>query len=120
MPENVVGTLATLPYAIRISPRIEDYATFANSKKSLPLIGLDLVAEGSSYAQNTYKNSEKFETQRTSDNVFEHLGDEDSIWVGSSTGCKAGDRVELLINDRVRNYTVRGVFPDSNGNESPS
>src|SRR5256885_10548259 len=23
-----------------------------------------------------------------------------------------------LINDRVRKYTVRGVYPDSNGNES--
>src|SRR4029077_20788344 len=45
VPENVVGTLATLPYALRISPRIEDYAVIADSKKSLPLIGLDLVAE---------------------------------------------------------------------------
>src|SRR4029077_8622408 len=121
VPESVVGTLATLPYAIRISPRVEEYAVLANSKKSLPLIGLDLVAEGSAYAQNTSQNSEKSKTQRTlrtSDNVFEHLGDEDSIWVGSSTGYKTGDRVELLINDRARNYTVRGVFPDSNGNES--
>jgi putative ABC transport system permease protein len=118
LPENVVGTLATLPYAIRISPRIEGYAAFANSKKSLPLIGLDLVAEGSAYAQNASQNSEKSKSQRTSDSVFEHLGDEDSIWIGSSAGYRTGDRIELLINDRVRNYTVRGVFPDSNWNES--
>jgi putative ABC transport system permease protein len=118
IPENVVGTLATLPYAIRISPRIEGYAAFANSKKSLPLIGLDLVAEGSAYAQNESEYSEKPKTQRTLDNVFENFGDEDSIWVGSSTGYKTGDRVELLTNDRVRDYAVRGVFPDSNGNES--
>ncbi len=51
-------------------------------------------------------------------NVLEHLGDADSIWVGSSAGYKVGDHVELLINDRVGNYTVRGVYPDSNGNES--
>jgi len=38
--------------------------------------------------------------------------------VAASTGYKAGDRVELLINDRVSGYTVRGVYPDSNGNES--
>jgi len=50
--------------------------------------------------------------------VLEHLGNVDSIWVGSSVGYKAGDRVELLINDRVGQYTVRGVYPDSNGNES--
>jgi putative ABC transport system permease protein len=118
IPENVVGTLATLPYAIRISPRIEDYAAFANSKRSLPLIGLDLVAEGSAYSQNASQNSGQSKTQGTSDNVFKHLGDEGSIWVGSSTGYKTGDRIELLINDRVNNYTVQGVFHDSNGNES--
>ena len=44
VPESVVGTLATLPYSIRVSPRIEDYAVIADTKKSLPLIGLDLVA----------------------------------------------------------------------------
>jgi len=32
--ENVVGTLATLPYLIRVSPRIEDYAVIADTKKS--------------------------------------------------------------------------------------
>src|SRR5260370_26839768 len=46
VPERVVGTLATLPYAIRVSPRIEDYSVIVDAKKSLPLIGLDLVAEG--------------------------------------------------------------------------
>jgi len=38
VPENLVGTLASLPYAIRISPRIEDFATIAGTRKSLPLI----------------------------------------------------------------------------------
>ena len=52
----MVGTLATLPYSIRVSPRIEDYAVITATKKSLPLIGLDLVAEGSAYAQ---KDAEK-------------------------------------------------------------
>jgi putative ABC transport system permease protein len=118
VPESVVGTLATLPYSIRVSPRIEDYAVIAATKKSLPLIGLDLVAEGSAYAQ---KDSEKIgvpQIESGSENVLEHLFDADSTWVGSSAGYKTGDHVELLINDRVRNYTVRGVYPDSNGNES--
>jgi putative ABC transport system permease protein len=43
VPEGVVGTLAALPYSIRISPRIEDYAALAETKQSFPLIGLDLV-----------------------------------------------------------------------------
>src|ERR1700731_840899 len=54
VPENVVGTLATLPYLIRVSPRIEDYAVIAETKKSLPLIGLDLVAEASAQAQSDF------------------------------------------------------------------
>src|SRR5207249_3532144 len=53
-----------------------------------------------------------------SEQVFNRLGDADGIWVGSSVGYRTSDRVELLINDRVRTYTVRGVYPDSNGNES--
>jgi putative ABC transport system permease protein len=118
VPESVVGTLVTLPYSIRVSPRIEDYAVIADTKKSLPLIGLDLVSEGSAYAQIESQNTGVPPTQSASENVFEHLGDTDSIWVGSSAGYKMGDRVELLINDQVRNYTVRGVYPDSNGNES--
>jgi putative ABC transport system permease protein len=118
VPERVVGTLATLPYAIRVSPRIEDYAAIADTKKSLPLIGLDLVAEGSAYAKSNFQITAESQKQSASVQMFEHLGDADSIWVGSSVGYKMGERVELLINDRVRNYTVRGVYPDSNGNES--
>jgi putative ABC transport system permease protein len=118
VPEDVVGTLATLPYTIRVSPRVEDYAVIVATKKSLPLIGLDLVAEASIYAQSDAGNTGATSIRRVSENVFEHLGDADSIWVGSSGGNKTGDHVELLINDQVRSYTVRGVYPDSNGNES--
>ncbi len=118
VPERVVGTLATLPYAIRVSPRIEDYAVIVDTKKSLPLIGLDLVAEGSAYAKSNFQITAESQKQSASEQMFEHLGDADSIWVGSSVGYKMGERVELLINDRVRDYTVRGVYPDSNGNES--
>ncbi len=46
VPDAVVGRLAVLPYAMRISPRIEDFAMVAETKQTLPLIGLDLIAEG--------------------------------------------------------------------------
>jgi putative ABC transport system permease protein len=116
--ESVVGTLATLPYELRVSPRIEDYAVIADSKKSLPLIGLDLVAEGSAYAQSESRITAELQKQNAWENPLEHLGDADAVWVGASLGYKTGDRVALLINDQVRQYTVRGVYPDSNGNES--
>src|SRR5579863_3275242 len=48
VPETVVGTIATLPYFIRVSPRIEDSAVIVGTQQTIPLIGLDLVAEGSS------------------------------------------------------------------------
>jgi putative ABC transport system permease protein len=118
IPEAVVGTLVTLPFSIRVSPRIEDYVVFADTKKSLPLIGLDLVAEANGYVQSDSQKIAEPLTRGTSKNLFDHLGDADSIWVGSTTGHNTGDHIELLINDQARKYTVRGVYPDSNGNES--
>src|SRR5712691_548743 len=64
VPESVVGTLVTLPYSIRVSPRIEDYAVIVDTKKSLPLIGLDLVAEGSAYAKSNFQITAESQKQR--------------------------------------------------------
>ena len=118
VPESVVGTLATLPYSIRVSPRIEDYAVIADTKKSLPLIGLDLVADDSAFAQNQSQKTEEMQTPDVSEHALEYLEDPRSIWIGSSVGYKTGDHVELLINDQEHEYVVRGDYPDSNGNES--
>jgi putative ABC transport system permease protein len=118
VPEDVVATLASLPYPIRISPRLEDFAVIADTKKSLPLIGIDLVAEAGALEENSAAGANLSPSPRASPETFEHLGDSDAIWVGGSLGRKPGDRLQLLINDRVREYTVRGVYPDSNGNES--
>src|SRR5580698_3472259 len=56
VPETVIGTLAALPYSIRILPRIEDSAVIADTQQTIPLIGLDLVAE-SSLASNAESSS---------------------------------------------------------------
>jgi putative ABC transport system permease protein len=115
VPENLVGTLVSLPYSIRISPRIEDYAVIAETKKSLPLIGLDQVAEGSGYAQMDSANAGNAPSLGEG---FENLASLDSIWVGTTLGFKPGNHVRLLINDQVHEYLIRGAYPDSNGNES--
>ncbi|HKW74874.1 MAG TPA: ABC transporter permease, partial [Terriglobales bacterium] len=109
--EKVVGTLAALPYALRISPRLEDYATVINSKQTLPLIGLDLIAEANHQADESGALSI---TQ--SEDALKYVGASDSIWVGASLGSKPGDRVQLLINDCVYTFTVRGTYPDASGN----
>ena len=110
VPENVVGTLETLPYAFRVTPRIEDYAVIAESKQTLPLVGLDLVAEAG-------RGSSSFPLAG-GDDTWKYLAAKDSIWVGESLGRKSGQTIELLINDQVATYIVRGAFPDSNGSTS--
>jgi len=117
VPETVVGTIATLPYSIRISARIEDSAVIRDTKQTVPLIGLDLVGEGSSDRGGAILGSGSSETLSSSQDGIEHLENPDSIWVCASLAKKPGDTVRLLINDRVREFTVRGVYPDSNGSE---
>src|SRR5271154_3086458 len=111
VPESAVGTLAALPYPVRISARIEDYAIDVDTQHSFPLLGLDLIAEGEEHEDA----SSSFHLERPED-ALKYLGQYDSVWVGQSLGYQAGDRIQLLINDQVREYTVRGVYPDANGN----
>ena len=111
VPENLAGRLEALPYPLGITPRIEDYAIVAETKQTLPLIGLDLVAEASQS-----RSFDRFADVAT--DPWKYLSAMDSVWVGESLGWKKGETVPLLINDQVANYTVRGVFPDANGNTS--
>ncbi len=110
VPESVVGMLARLPYTLRISARIEDYAE-VDGKRTFPLIGLDLIAEGEGHEAL----ASSFPVEHPED-ALKYLDDDESVWVGASLGRKAGDRIALLINDRMRDYIVRGTFPDSGGN----
>src|SRR5713226_4672548 len=48
VPENIVGAAGALPYRIKFSPRVEDFATVTETKKTLPLIGIDFVGESNS------------------------------------------------------------------------
>ena len=118
VPETVVGMVATLPYSIRISPRIEDSAVVLDTKQTIPLIGLDLIAEGSSERRGTVFGSSPNETIAPPEDAMRNLQAPDSIWVGASLGKNPGDRLRLLINDQVHEFTVRGAYADSNGSES--
>jgi putative ABC transport system permease protein len=111
VPEKLVGTLATLPYALRVEPRVEDYALLPETKQAVPLVGLDFVAEASQHSGLA------FQTHQSEDGL-NYLGAQDSIWVGESLGRQSGERIALLINDQVGVYSVRGVFSDSHGNAS--
>ena len=114
VPEQVVGALARLPYPIKIHARVEDYAVLVDSGQTLPLIGLDLIAES-----NTYESGDAAILFAKSPDVANNLGANDSVFVGSSLGRKPGDHLRLRINDHTRDYTVQGVFADSNDGVSP-
>ncbi len=117
VPEAVVGTIATLPYSIRVSPRIEDSAVIADTQQTIPLIGLDLVSEANSERRGVIFGSSSIDGSTSSEDARRYLQSTDAIWVGASLGRKPGDKLRLLLNDQVREYTVGGVYPDSSGSE---
>ncbi|MGH9677791.1 MAG: hypothetical protein ACRD36_11875, partial [Candidatus Acidiferrum sp.] len=83
VPGSVVGTLATLPYSIRISPRIEDSAFLLDTRQTVPLIGLDLVAEGNAAKSGDASESRLSEFLAPSHDAMKYLQGPDSIWVGT-------------------------------------
>ncbi len=118
VPESVVATLSTQPLSLRLSPRMEDFAVLADSKQSLPLIGLDLVAEGSRVLSKAAPGSTLSAASMPTENIFSQLSDPASVWVGASLGKQPGESLPLIINDQLILCTVRGTYPDSNGNDS--
>src|SRR5262249_44949530 len=106
--EEVVGRLTSQPYSWTISPRIESYAVIAETKATLPLLGIDLIAEGTRLGLQKQLNSEATTNPEATKAILER----DSIWVGENLGKRAQAKLTLLINDRAATYTVRGTFPD--------
>ncbi len=109
VPDSVLARLAELPYPITIHPRIEDYAVVADTGETVPLIGLDLVGDGSSLVAS----------DRAPANIdfkgddLKALSDANNIWVSEHLGKNVGDKLRLQVNDHVVEYTVRGLLKDS-------
>jgi len=99
---------------------MEGFAVVANAKTNLPLIGLDLIAES-----NRLPHKDSAASAATAaENIFANADSSlqsltrDSVWVGESLGKRPSETIQLLVNDRIATYTIRGVYPDANGNES--
>jgi len=114
IPEELVGKLSSLPYDWQITARIEGFAVMADSKRALPLIGLDLIG-GSSLLVSDPAMAQILDQKRFS---IEHITRPDSLWVGISLGKHPGETLALLINDRSISATVRGTFPDGPSGDS--
>jgi len=118
VPEAVVATLVTQPYPLRLSPRMEDFAVDVRTRETLPLIGVDLIAEGSRYASQGDPGHPDSNDKETMEEVARDLENPESVWVSASLGKKTGEHISLLINDRVLDCVVRGVFPGASENEN--
>ena len=105
LPEAIVAHLDTLPYALRVSPRIEDHAMVVATGETVPLIGIDLVAQAN--------NADAKMRDTASGEGLRYINDPDAIWTTSGLGRAVGDKIQLLINDQAREYVVRGLIPGS-------
>jgi putative ABC transport system permease protein len=104
----VIGKLATLPYPLQVTPRIATFATVVRTGQTVPLFGIDMVAESSDLglpgeaAISLSPNS--------------HLpNDLNGVWLSSDLGYKPGGTIRLQLNDHAREYPVLGTFHAAHG-----
>src|SRR5580692_7819178 len=81
VPDAVVGTLATLPYAMRVRPRIQGFATVAATGQTIPLIGIDLIGASTDEQILTISGGEE---------ALKNPGDLEGVWIGASLNAKPG------------------------------
>ncbi|HLH42941.1 MAG TPA: ABC transporter permease [Bryobacteraceae bacterium] len=96
-PETLTR-LAELPYALKLHPRIEDYGVLADSERTVPLLGIDLVAGlNEADSANPPRNFAS------------------DVWIGRDLPYQPGDRFELLAGDSSRWVTVGGLLGENSG-----
>lgn len=104
VPESVVARLAMLPYALEVTPRIEDHAMVVTTGQSVPLIGIDLIGAANDASLSMIDSTQVKEGIR-------HINDPDAIWATSGVAKNVGVHVSLLIDDQTKTYVVRGILP---------
>ena len=93
--------LAALPYALRLEPRLEDYAEVIGTGRSVALIGVDLVGSASGRDQ---PNAAVRDNEETGEVV-----------TGPALGYRPGDKIRLAANDATAEFVVRGVLSKGAG-----
>ena len=96
---DTLTRLASLPYALKLRPRIEEFATLPNGGRAVPLIGVDTVGDAlegiaSSPATGTYV---------------------EGIWSGEGLPWKAGEQAWFQVNDQLVSHRVLGVLGTKSG-----
>ncbi len=106
VPEDVYARLATLPYPLHLTARMEDFAVVRPRGEVVSLIGLDLI--GVAFEAGTIRPSQ----QTGSPDRPRELPDwNSSVWAGPGLEVHSGDFLRLQINDSEASYRVAGVLP---------
>ena len=102
LDERLLSGLVQLPYDLKFSPRIEDFASINGKGEALPFLGIDLIGAG---ARSGIVDSD-------ASSVRSLLSETNPIWVGAGAGLRQGEQVKLLLDDTMREFTVAGVLPN--------
>jgi putative ABC transport system permease protein len=90
--ERLLGKLVRLPYPLKFSPRIEDFASIDSKGEALPFIGLDWIGSG----EGKWRADGRAAAN--------------PILVARGLHLAPGRRIRLLINDSLIEFTVAGVL----------
>ncbi|HEY7209070.1 MAG TPA: FtsX-like permease family protein [Bryobacteraceae bacterium] len=97
LDEHLLGRLVTLPYPLNFSPRIESFAALNGKGEALPFIGLDEISEIGTVQPRAPASDVP-----------------NGVWAGPGLNWHVGQRVRLLINDSLHEFTVQGILPGEN------
>ncbi len=111
LDESLYAKLSQLPIPIKVRPRIENHAVLLESKQTLPLIGLDLVAHAldtnSTNAPNP-SNPPASPSVTPAPNLAP--GVSRGVILATASNRKPGDTITLRINDHDHLLTVTKVI----------
>jgi len=96
LPASLLATLNTLPYPLKYSPRIDDFA-IVNSQRAVTLIGVDVFA-----------NALELEGESNGERQTMQAG-ERGIFTTTSLG-KKGDTLKIQVNDQPLTYKILGTI----------
>ncbi len=99
--ETLLAELALLPYPLAVSPRIEEAAVVLPERRTVGLLGLDLIGDTSI---ETALWRESFDVGT--------LTAGNAVWVGSALGLARGETLRLGIHDQTHAFSVEGVLAD--------
>ena len=97
--EKLLGKLASLPFPLEFSPRVEGFAVVDATRESVALLGLDLIGDAS-LERGVFAGTAG----------VDELTADDAVWVGPGIAEKAGGTIRLTINAHSREYKVAGIL----------